>query len=171
MLIDSEPITETPHFTQLPDLPGAAEKPEYERKFLPFLPCWPWGGDQVVCTDDKGKTTVTIIMEDGRTTTGDDTDATFEMPGDFFSHPSHEGECHSSCDFYWAWTVAAAIPIALICIFVCICICCIFGCCAAYSGKTEDGNALNVEAGSSEALPAVKEETDETPLLGSADDT
>ncbi len=144
---------------QLPDISSTTEKPEFERKFLPFLPCWPWGGDQVVCTDDKGKTTVTIIMEDGTTKPGDDTDTTFEMPGGFFKHPEEGGgECISSCDFYWAWTVAAGIPVALICICIIICICCICGWCVAYSGsasKAPDGIASSASekaAGSEEPL-------------------
>jgi hypothetical protein len=31
-------------------VPGTVSNPEYERKFLPFLPCWVWGGDQVLCS-------------------------------------------------------------------------------------------------------------------------
>jgi hypothetical protein len=31
-------------------VPGTVPNPEYERKFLPFLSCWVWGGDQVLCT-------------------------------------------------------------------------------------------------------------------------
>ena len=38
-----------------PAVPGTVDDPEYERKFLPFLPCWVWGGDQVVCTSPNGK--------------------------------------------------------------------------------------------------------------------
>jgi hypothetical protein len=155
-----EPGTNPTPCCQLPGIPGTTEKPEFERKFLPFLPCWPWGGDQVVCTDDKGKTTVTIIMEDGTTKPGDSANATLEMPGGFFKHPEKGGgECISSCDFYWVWTVAAGIPIALICICICICICCICGCCAAYSGsasKAPEGGAK--AAGSEEALRSKVEE-------------
>ena len=110
-------------------------------------------------------------MEDGTTKEGDSTDATFEMPGDFFKHPSEGGECYSSCDFYWAWTVAAAIPVVLICICVCICICCLCGFCAAYSGKTNPSS--NVETGRSDEGPSASEGkedgSNETPLLSDAD--
>ena len=90
---------------QLPDIPaeipGQVAAPEYQRKFLPFLPCSVWGGDQVVCTTADGRTTVTVVLDDGTSMPGDTTSGTFAMPGDWLKHPSPDGNCYSSCDFYW----------------------------------------------------------------------
>ena len=90
---------------QLPDIPaeipGQVAAPEYQRKFLPFLPCSVWGGDQVVCTTADGRTTVTVVLDDGTSMPGDTTSGTFAMPGDWLKHPSPDGDCYSSCDFYW----------------------------------------------------------------------
>ena len=113
-LVATDTQHESSSKTQLaapPPIPGQVATPKYERKFAPWLPCSVWGGDQVVCTDKLGKTTITVVMDDGTVKPpGGQSSGTWEVPGAHHLQPEEaKGECYSSCDFYWAYTVTHAI--------------------------------------------------------------
>ena len=113
-LVATDTQHESSSKTQLaapPPIPGQVATPKYERKFAPWLPCSVWGGDQVVCTDKLGKTTITVVMDDGTVKPpGGQSSGTWELPGAHHLQPEEaKGECYSSCDFYWAYTVTHAI--------------------------------------------------------------